>query len=524
MSEFAALNHELVNILGDKCVVTDESERRLYSQDVFSEAEYVTKAIIQPANIAELSQVIKATTKFGYAVFPRGGGMSYTSGYLPSRNKSISLDMLKMNNIVELSLDDMFITVEAGCTWAQVHEALKGKGVRTPFWGTLSGLRATVGGGVSQNSLFFGTGIYGSAAESVIGLEVVAADGEVVRTGSASIKGGTPFSRYHGPDLTGVFLGDNGALGIKATITLKLISSPKYREFGSFSFDSYENMLPVMSEISRRGLASESFGFDPYLQEQRMKRESLATDIKSLTGVLKASDGVLDALKKGTKLAVAGRGYMKNVLYSFHATSENKSKEVAKSDMAEIREITLQAGGKEIENSIPKLVNSNPFLPLNNMIGPEGERWAPVHGMTAHSKIVDLHIAVEKLFESNALKIKKYQVGVGFMYLTVGASASLIEPVFFWPDALKELHLRSVEKQHLSNIKGFEENLEAREFISGLRGELIRLFKDHAVVHLQIGKTYLYKDGLEENSLNLITSIKKHMDPQGLINPGSLGL
>jgi hypothetical protein len=283
-------------------------------------------------------------------------------------------------------------------------------------------------------------------------------------------------------------------------------------------------MLPVMSEISRRGLASESFGFDPYLQEQRMKRESLATDIKSLTGVLKASDGVLDALKKGTKLAVAGRGYMKNVLYSFHATSENKSKEVAKSDMAEIREITLQAGGKEIENSIPKLVNSNPFLPLNNMIGPEGERWAPVHGMTAHSKIVDLHIAVEKLFESNALKIKKYQVGVGFMYLTVGASASLIEPVFFWPDALKELHLRSVEKQHLSNIKGFEENLEAREFISGLRGELIRLFKDHAVVHLQIGKTYLYKDGLEENSLNLITSIKKHMDPQGLINPGSLGL
>ena len=75
--------------------------------------------------------MIKATTKFGYAVFPRGGGMSYTSGYLPSRNKSISLDMLKMNNIVELSLDDMFITVEAGCTWAQVHEALKGKGVRT---------------------------------------------------------------------------------------------------------------------------------------------------------------------------------------------------------------------------------------------------------------------------------------------------------------------------------------------------------------------------------------------------------
>ena len=75
-----------------------------------------------------------------------------------------------------------------------------------------------------------------------------------------------------------------------------------------------------------------------------------------------------------------------------------------------------------------------------------------------------------------------------------------------------------------NNRKFLEEHVVEREFISGLRGELIRLFKDHAVVHLQIGKIYLYKDGLEEHSLNLITSIKKHMDPQGLINPGSLGL
>ena len=524
MSKFAPLHEKLVEILGDQYVLIDDGECRLFSQDVFSEAAYVAHAVIQPGNISELSKAIRAVTGAGYAIFPRGGGMSYTSGYLPSQEKSISLDLSRMNGIVEINLEDMYITVEAGCTWAQINEALKDDGVRPPFWGTLSGLKSTVGGGVSQNSLFFGSGLYGSAVDSVIGLEVIAANGEIIRTGSASIKGGNAFFRHYGPDLTGIFLGDTGALGVKATVTLKLMANPKYREFGSFSFDQYEDMLPAMSEISRRGLASESFGFDPYLQAQRMKRESLSKDIKSLAGVLKASDGVLDAVKKGTKLALAGRGYMKDVLYSFHTTSENRSKQAAQADMAEIIEIAISAGGKEIENSIPTLINANPFLPLNNMIGPEGERWAPLHGMTAHSKIVELHAAVEKLFSENVEKIAEYDVGVGYMYLTVGTGASLIEPVFFWPDALNELHIRSVEKQHLNTLKGYEENLEIREFVAGLRTQLINLFKDHAAVHLQIGKTYLFAEGLEENSFNMIGSIKKHMDPKGLINPGSLGL
>lgn len=524
MSEFDILHKELVAILGDKHVITDENECRFYSQDVFSEAAHVAKAVIQPDNINELSKAVKASTDAGFAIFPRGGGMSYTGGYLPTVKNAISIDMSKMDRILDVNLEDMCITVEAGCTWATIHEALKDQDVRTPFWGTLSGLKATVGGGVSQNSLFFGTGLYGSTADSVIGLEVIAANGEIVRTGSGSIKGGAPFFRHYGPDLTGVFIGDTGALGIKATVTLKLMARPKHRAFGSFSFDTYEAMLPAMSEISRRGLSSECFGFDPYLQEQRMKRESIAKDVKNLAGVLKASDGVFDAVKKGTKLALAGRGYMKDVIYSFHATSENRYKNVAEEDMAEIRKIALAAGGKEIENSIPTLISANPFLPLNNMIGPAGERWAPVHGIAAHSKIVELKTAAAALFARHAEKIEKYEIGIGYMYLTIGASASLLEPVFFWPDALKEVHLRTVEKSHLKSLAGFDENLEIRAFVTEVRAELAKIFMEHSAVHLQIGKTYLYKEGLEENSFDLVKSLKSHMDPNCLINPGSLGL
>ncbi|WP_210414073.1 FAD-binding oxidoreductase [Luteithermobacter gelatinilyticus] len=522
--DFSILREKLTNILGGDNLITDARECAYYSQDVYSEAPYVTKAVLRPANIGELSAAVRAVTAARFALFPRGGGMSYTSGYLPSRERAVTLDLTRMDRILEINLQDMYITVEAGCRWVDIYQALKDKGVRPPFWGTLSGLYATVGGGVSQNSIFFGTGLYGTAADSVIGLQVVGADGEIIRTGSAAVKGGTEFFRHYGPDLTGIFTGDTGALGIKAILTLKLIANPPHRCFGSFCFDRYEDMLPVMSEISRCGLASECFGFDPYLQKQRMKRESLSRDLKNLGGVMRASGGVIEAFKRGSKLAMAGRRYMKDVNFSFHVTTENRHKAAAEGDLELIRKIVTGAGGQEIENSIPTLINANPFMPVNNMIGPEGERWVPVHAVVPHSRAVTLMRAMEDLFCNHAGKIEQYGIGIGYLLTTIGQSAVLLEPVFFWPDALKEFHRRHVEKQVLKTIKEFPENLKIREFVQQVRQQLTQLCLDHAAVHFQIGRTYLYSEGLDLGSLDLVRSIKRHMDPYGLINPGALGL
>jgi len=523
-TDFSLLEEKLVAILGRDNLITDVEECAYYSQDVFSEAPYVTKAVLRPGGVDELSAAVKAATEAGYAIFPRGGGMSYTGGYLPSQERAVTLDMARMDRILEINLEDMYITVEAGCRWVDIHNALKGKGVRPPFWGTLSGLYATVGGGVSQNSIFFGTGLYGTAADSVIGMQVIAANGDVIHTGSAAVKGGNGFFRHYGPDLTGIFTGDTGALGIKATVTLKLITDAAHRCFGSFSFDRYEDMLPAMSEISRRGLASECFGFDPYLQGQRMKRESLAKDIKSLAGVMKASGGVMDAVKKGAKLAAAGRGYMKDVLFSFHVTVENRHKAAAEADLETIRDIVRQAGGREIENSIPTLINANPFMPVNNMIGPDGERWVPVHAAIPHSRAVAMMDAMEELFGHHVAMIEKYNIGVGYLLTIIGPNAVLLEPVFFWPDVLMEFHRRNVEKPVLKKLKGFPENLEIREFVTGVRKELTKLCMDHAAVHFQIGRAYRYAEGLKPENLQLVRAVKDHMDPEGLINPGSLGL
>lgn len=512
-----AIKQQFINILGSKHVITDKRECAYFSQDVYSRAKFTSSAVLRPANIDELSKAVKLATENGFAVFPRGGGLSYTGGYLPSTDKSISIDTKRMAKVIEINPVDMYVTVEAGCTWADLHKALSGTGLRTPFWGTLSGLYATVGGSVSQNSIFFGSGLYGVSANSVMALKIVVADGRVLETGSG-------FFRNFGPDMTGLFTGDCGALGIKAEISLRLIRVPKHKAHASFSFERYEDMLPAMSEVARQGLASECFGFDPFLQVQRMKRESLVKDVKSLAGAMKASDSVLGALKIGAKLAATGRGFMKDVPYSVHITSENHHKVSAKTDIEAVRKIMKTAGGTEIENTIPTLVAANPFNPPNSMIGPSGERWAPVHALVPHSKVTNLMDAITGLFDAHKDVCEKYEIGTGYLLTSVGASAMVIEPVFFWPDALMDIHHRKVESRHLRKINDFADNPKARQIVDEIRTELKNLMHEYGGAHLQIGKTYTYLQDMTLPTLDLLKAIKKQLDPKDLINPGALGL
>ena len=145
-------------------------------------------AVVRPRTTEELAEVVGAVTKAGHPIIARGGGMSYTSGIVPRESGTVIVDTGAMDEVLEINTEDMYVTVQAGCTWQALSEALVGTGYRTPYWGTLSGLHATVGGGMSQNAIFWGSGRYGTAADSVLSLEVVLADGSV-----ANIQGSTRF-------------------------------------------------------------------------------------------------------------------------------------------------------------------------------------------------------------------------------------------------------------------------------------------------------------------------------------------
>ena len=143
----------LRQLCGADAVAVDEPARRLAAHDVFVEVPLWPAAVVTPRSVSDLASAVARITEAGLAVAPRGGGMSYTGGYLP-RQAFVCIDLSKLTRIVSLNVADMYITVEAGCTWAQVREALLGSGLTTPYSGPLSGLRATVGGALSQNSMF----------------------------------------------------------------------------------------------------------------------------------------------------------------------------------------------------------------------------------------------------------------------------------------------------------------------------------------------------------------------------------
>jgi FAD/FMN-containing dehydrogenase len=109
-----------------------------------------------------LSRAMAILHRERIAMVPRGGGMSYTGGYVPARARSVIIDTSVMNRIIEISAENMLISVEAGVTWKAIHEALKPLGLRLPFFGTFSGAKATVGGGLSngKRSLRDGHGLH----------------------------------------------------------------------------------------------------------------------------------------------------------------------------------------------------------------------------------------------------------------------------------------------------------------------------------------------------------------------------
>ncbi len=521
------LKDELISrlrlIIGDEHVLTDEHSLALHSQDVFTRDLFVV-AVAQPGESTELSQVVKQTTESGFAVVARGGGVSYSSGIVPTTEYSVSIDLSRMNRVLEVNTDDMYVIVESGCTWEKLHQTLSEYDVRTPYWGTLSGRYATIGGSLSQNSIFWGSGQFGSSAETVLALQVIAADGTLIETGASAQRNTSPFLRQFGPDLTGLFTGDCGAFGVKTVASLRLIPTYKARQYRAYSFSHGDDLLNVMSEISRRGLAMECFGFDPFLQAQRTKRESLAKDVKSLTGVMKSAGSIKSALAEGAKIAMSGRGYLADIEYSLQLITEDFCQEGADGRAEEIDGIASKHNGQSIANSIPQIIRSNPFGPLNNMLGPNGERWVPCHVIVPHTEGIESHQAILDLFKKYEKEFEEFSIETGFLYTTISTNAVVLEPVFFWPDAITEVHEHHVESDHLKRLQRFPEDLEARAMVGRVRKEFAEMFRVRGGIHLQVGKVYSYSDGLHASSLELVKAIKHEVDPKCLLNPGVLGL
>ncbi|MBB5687709.1 FAD-binding oxidoreductase [Sphingobium boeckii] len=518
-----ALMEMLSGIVGADRVKVDEASRRLVSEDVWMPVNAVAALIVAPGSTQELAAVVRAVHQAGFSIAPRGAGMSYTAGYVPANDRTVSIDLTRLDRILRVSREDMTVTVEAGATWKAMNDALAVQGLRTPFWGPMSGLSSTIGGGLSQLNAMFGAGHYGTSSESVVALTVVASDGAIIRTGARGPDGDTPHYRHFGPDLAGLFCGDCGTLGIKAEVTLRMISMPAYEDHASFSFPSGEALLQAMAEIARKGIAAETCAFDPGLTMVRMKRASLVSDVKTLGAVVAKEKNFGKGLLAAAKIALGGRNFIAPTDYPLHVICEGRSKGAVEADMAEARQIAAVFGGAEIENSIAKVIRAMPFPPLNSMLGPTGEAWVPVHGVCSLSTSPAIFGEIQRLYERRDADMKAQDIHVGFLFTTMASNAIVIEPVFFWPQGWRPVHESAVEPSHLARLDQRPDNPEGTALVTALRKEIVDIFARYGAGHFQIGRTYPYRQSRDDLSKSLLDALKGVMDPDGIFNPGVLG-
>lgn len=505
-------------IVGSAHVITDPAECRVYSNDIFFwDDAHVADIVVQPGTTAEVSDIVKTAARLGLNIYTRGGGMSYTNGYVPAVAGAVLIDMRRLNQIFEINPTDRYVVVGAGCTWEKVAEALKPHGLKLVFLAPFSGIYSTVGGALSQN--------VPASMKGILGIEVVRADGAVVRTGAWGRKtshgGAVPFFRDYGPDLTGMFLGDTGAFGIKTAAVMHLYARPEGAAHASFAFETYEDMAAIMIDLGNHDYLYRRVGLDPF-KSQNSGKVGFKEALKTLGDVSTSGTSVLSGLKDTVKMAAQGTtNFMDGVKWSMHLSTEALDSAGAEAGMERVRKICLKRG-REIANVLPRAMEARGFS-VRGFLGGQGQRWIPTNSLWPLSRAVEVATAVRGFFNARRADMQKH--GMWESYMTNwGQGYFQCEPSFYWVDEVSELHLRHLGKDEADKFRALPPNLPARAYAKKLRHELRDFFFDLGAVHVQLAKFYRFDESLSAETWRLLGDVKGMLDPDGRLNPGNLRL
>jgi len=522
MAEAAvALNpaaQDFARIVGGAHVITDPAECRVYSNDIFFwDDAFAADIVVQPVTTQDVSEIVKAAARHGLSIYTRGGGMSYTKGYVPGVAGAVLIDLRRLNQVFEVNPTDRYVVVGAGCTWEKVAEALKPHGLKLVFLAPFSGVYSTVGGALSQN--------VPASMKGILGLEVVRADGSIVRTGAwgrkASHGKAAPFFRDYGPDLTGLFLGDGGAFAIKTAAVLHLYARPEGAAHASFAFETYEDMAATMIDLGNFDYLYRKVGLDPFKSQNSVK-VGFKEALKTLGDVSTSGTSVLSGLKDTVKMAAQGTtNFMDGVKWSMHLSTEALDTAGAEAGMERVRKVCLKRG-REIANVLPRAMEARGFS-VRGFLGGQGQRWVPTNSLWPLSRATEVATAVQGFFNARRAEMQKH--GIYESYMTNwGQGYFQCEPSFYWVDEVSELHLRHLGKEEADKFRALPPNLPARAYAKQLRVELRDFFFGLGAVHVQLAKFYRFEDSLSPEAWRLLKEVKGVLDPDARLNPKNLGL
>jgi D-lactate dehydrogenase (cytochrome) len=234
---------ELSTLLGDR-FSTSADERAHHGRDESYHAPRLPDGVAYPASVEEVQEIVRICARHETPIVPFGAGTSIEGHVLPVRG-GISVDMREMNKVLQVNPEDMDVSLEAGVTRLQLNKYLRDTGLSFPID---PGADATLGGMAATRASGTTAVRYGTMQANVLGLDVVLADGTLIHTGGRARKTAA------GYDLTHLFVGSEGTLGIITRLWLRLHPVPESIVAAVCSFPSMESAVNTVIAAIQLGI------------------------------------------------------------------------------------------------------------------------------------------------------------------------------------------------------------------------------------------------------------------------------
>src|SRR5204863_7531749 len=258
------LASDLRDLLGDEIVADDPNSIAAHSGDKWF-ATHPPDLVVFARSTEDVSKLLHFASREKVPVTARGGGFGYVGGCVPARG-GIALSLIRMNRIKEINFTDAVAIVEPGVFTAELKSAVRAQKLFYPP-DPASMKDCTIGGNVATNAGGPRCLKYGVTRNYVIGLEVVLANGDVMRTGGRVHKNKTGF------DLIGLFVGSEGILGVVTEITLRLLPLPPARATLSAAFATTGQAAEVVQEIFAAGFLPSSLEIADHFTLEAARRD-----------------------------------------------------------------------------------------------------------------------------------------------------------------------------------------------------------------------------------------------------------
>jgi len=291
------LKQKLVKLLGAKYVADDPETLEANSADKWF-ASQLPEIVVFPENTRQVSKLLAFANREKIPVTARGSGIGNVGSCVPLR-AGIVLSLVKMNRIKEINAADSVAVIEPGVITGVLQDAVRKQGLYYPP-DPASLKECSLGGNIATNAGGPRCLKYGVTRHYILGLEVVLADGRILRTGGRTHKNKTGF------DLIGMFVGSEGMLGIVTEATLRLLPLPPARATLSASFPSIRQSAHAVQEIFKAGFLpsaleiADSFTLNSAIQYRgkRLAQPGYAHLLMDLDGHEKSVRSELSDLKK----------------------------------------------------------------------------------------------------------------------------------------------------------------------------------------------------------------------------------